>query len=189
MHITVTTEDGRVASLEVADDETVENVKALVEVELGIAGASQQLIHNGAVALPNASTLQAAGVKDQDMLLVREQGLESLPLNNPAAMVQMLRGNPALLQKLRETNADLAAACEAGDVARVRAVLLQVQLANGAAQKAAETLEQARLAAADPFDMEAQARIAENIQRENVNANMEQAMEHMSSQTRRREAG
>lgn len=41
-----------------------------------------------------------------------------------------------------------------------------------------QELERIRLLAADPFDMEAQAKIAEEIRMENVNANMQNAMEY-----------
>ena len=73
----------------------------LVEVELGIAGTSQQLIHNGAIALQNATTLQAAGVKDQDMLLARKLGLRDLPAD-PEGMVRMVQGSESLLAELRQ---------------------------------------------------------------------------------------
>ena len=87
-----------------------EDIKKAMSHEQALAQTDNYLRNAGITPVPAYDTAGSAK-------LVREQGLESLPLNNPAAMVQMLRGNPALLQKLRETNADLAAACEAGDVA------------------------------------------------------------------------
>jgi len=45
-------------------------------------------------------------------------------------------------------------------------------------EKAQQELERVRLLAADPFDLEAQAQIAEEIRMENVNLNMQNAMEY-----------
>lgn len=60
INITVATQDGRAAQIAVAGDESVENVKALVEVELGVMLLRQQLSFNGRV-LANHNTVRAWG--------------------------------------------------------------------------------------------------------------------------------
>ena len=60
--LTITTEDGRVATIAVAPSETIENVKALVEVELGILLMQQQLVYNGRT-LGNEATVRVARVR------------------------------------------------------------------------------------------------------------------------------
>lgn len=68
--ITITGPGDKLAQLQVDPQETVENLKALIEAEMGIKHAQQSIYFNHKL-LDNATTLQAAGIKNNDMLSVR----------------------------------------------------------------------------------------------------------------------
>lgn len=77
--VTVTTVQDQLVSLTVDANETVENLKALLEVETGLPLAQQRLIHNGR-ELQNNSTLGASGVANGDLLmLMPTQAMQPAP--------------------------------------------------------------------------------------------------------------
>ena len=106
------------------------------------------------------------------------RSLNDLPPNQtPEQLMSTLNANPRLLAELRHHNEPLATAIASGDVVKVRSVQMKQKLQAMAArveeQQAMQALE------ANPMDPEAQRKIEEMIQRENVLRNMEMAMEEM----------
>uniref|UniRef100_A0A674AEY9 DNA-damage inducible protein 2 n=1 Tax=Salmo trutta TaxID=8032 RepID=A0A674AEY9_SALTR len=93
-------------------------------------------------------------------------------LDDPALLQQMLLANPHELSLLKERNPPLAEALLSGDLERFSKVLLEQQQ-----DRARREQERVRLLTADPFDMEAQAKIEEDIRQHNVEENMTIAME------------
>ncbi|KAM4582061.1 protein DDI1 homolog 2 isoform 2-T3 [Fundulus diaphanus] len=93
-------------------------------------------------------------------------------LDNPALLQQMLLSNPHELSLLKERNPPLAEALLSGDLERFTKVLLEQQQ-----DRARREQERIRLLTADPFDLDAQAKIEEEIRQHNVEENMTIAME------------
>lgn len=93
-------------------------------------------------------------------------------LDDPALLQQMLLANPHELSLLKERNPPLAEALLSGDLERFTKVLQEQQQ-----DRARREQERIRLLTADPFDMEAQAKIEEDIRQHNVEENMTIAME------------
>ncbi|XP_044072247.1 protein DDI1 homolog 2 isoform X1 [Siniperca chuatsi] len=93
-------------------------------------------------------------------------------LDDPALLQQMLLSNPHELSLLKERNPPLADALLSGDLERFTKVLLEQQQ-----DRARREQERIRLLTADPFDLEAQAKIEEDIRQHNVEENMTIAME------------
>ncbi|MED6241697.1 protein DDI1 homolog 2 isoform X2 [Girardinichthys multiradiatus] len=93
-------------------------------------------------------------------------------LDNPALLQQMLLANPHELSLLKERNPPLAEALLSGDLERFTKVLLEQQQ-----DRAKREQERIRLLTADPFDLDAQAKIEEDIRQHNVEENMTIAME------------
>ncbi|XP_054639872.1 protein DDI1 homolog 2 [Dunckerocampus dactyliophorus] len=93
-------------------------------------------------------------------------------LDDPALLQQMLLANPHELSLLKERNPPLAEALLSGDLERFTKVLLEQQQ-----DRAKREQERIRLLTADPFDLEAQAKIEEDIRQHNVEENMTIAME------------
>ncbi|XP_056680097.1 protein DDI1 homolog 2-like [Monodelphis domestica] len=91
---------------------------------------------------------------------------------SPAALRDMLLSNPHELAVLRERNPSLAEALFSGDLEEFTRVLIEQQ-----EDQALRDEERFRLYVADPFDLEAQAKIEEAIRQQNIEENMSIAME------------
>lgn len=103
------------------------------------------------------------------------QGAVAGPSRNeddPAFILEMLRANPDQLSMLKQNNPRLAEAYETGNVDEFAKVLREQQK-----MRAEKEAQRIRLLTADPFDMEAQRMIAQEIQNKNIDQNMELAME------------
>ncbi|XP_066231249.1 regulatory solute carrier protein family 1 member 1 isoform X2 [Saccopteryx leptura] len=84
----------------------------------------------------------------------------------------MLLANPHELSLLKERNPPLADALLSGDLEKFSRVLVEQQQ-----DRARREQERIRLFSADPFDLEAQAKIEEDIRQQNIEENMTIAME------------
>ncbi|XP_045404605.1 regulatory solute carrier protein family 1 member 1 isoform X1 [Lemur catta] len=93
-------------------------------------------------------------------------------LDNPALLRNMLLSNPHELSLLKERNPPLAEALLSGDLEKFTRVLVEQQQ-----DRARREQERIRLFSADPFDLEAQAKIEEDIRQQNIEENMTIAME------------
>ncbi|XP_058017463.1 protein DDI1 homolog 2 isoform X2 [Ahaetulla prasina] len=93
-------------------------------------------------------------------------------LDNPALLRAMLLANPHELSLLKERNPPLAEALLSGDLEKFTQVLVEQQQ-----DRARREQERIRLFSADPFDLEAQAKIEEDIRQQNIEENMTIAME------------
>ncbi|VTJ50642.1 Hypothetical predicted protein [Marmota monax] len=93
-------------------------------------------------------------------------------LDNPALLRDMLLANPHELSLLKERNPPLAEALLSGDLEKFSRVLVEQQQ-----DRARREQERIRLFSADPFDLEAQAKIEEDIRQQNIEENMTIAME------------
>ncbi|XP_026361662.1 protein DDI1 homolog 1 [Ursus americanus] len=93
-------------------------------------------------------------------------------LDSPGLIRSMLLSNPHDLSLLRECNPPLAEALLSGSLETFSHVLMEQQR-----DRALREQERLRLFAADPFDLEAQAKIEEEIRQQNVEENMSIAME------------
>lgn len=100
------------------------------------------------------------------------RGSSSQGLDDPALLQQMLLANPHELALLKERNPPLAEALLSGDLEKFTKVLLEQQQ-----DRAKREQERIRLLTADPFDIDAQAKIEEDIRQHNVEENMTIAME------------
>uniref|UniRef100_A0A7N6ALN3 Ubiquitin-like domain-containing protein n=1 Tax=Anabas testudineus TaxID=64144 RepID=A0A7N6ALN3_ANATE len=129
----------------------------------------------------SSSTSQHAAVRPQQPAAQRApqpstpvtfQGSSPQGLDDPALLQQMLLSNPHELSLLKERNPPLAEALLSGDLERFTKVLLEQQQ-----DRAKREQERIRLLTADPFDLEAQAKIEEDIRQHNVEENMTIAME------------
>merc|ERR1719382_2350102 len=91
---------------------------------------------------------------------------------DPAAIREMLRASPDQMAMLKQNNPKLSEALESGDLEAFAKVLKEQQ----DARKEREQMR-IRMMNADPFDMEAQRLIQQEIEQKNIDHNMELAME------------
>lgn len=98
MKLTFTNTHGEFTSLDLADDMEVENVKALCEMDLGMAADTMVLSLNGNDLTDSKKTLVASGLKDGDVVLVKKNGGGgSRPLSGPS---HASGGNPSKIPKI-----------------------------------------------------------------------------------------
>ncbi|CAG7831243.1 unnamed protein product [Allacma fusca] len=93
-------------------------------------------------------------------------------LDDPAVLRDILLNDPEQLAMLEQNNPPLATALKSGDFETFSKQIRQLQQV----RHERET-QRLRLLSADPFDLEAQRLIAEEIRQKNIDANMEAAME------------
>lgn len=191
MQLTITTDDDNIVSVHVDAEESLENLKAILEVDTGYPLAEQVLVHNGNEL--TGATLAAGGVQDGDLIMLARRrpqpqavssaaaaGQNALAMNpadgsavNPQAFLESVLSDPYQLSVLEERNPMLAEIIRSRDVNRLQHVLRESHNARLAAERAEQ-----ELLSGDPLDPAVQARIAEAIQRKNIDANLEAAMEH-----------
>uniref|UniRef100_A0A673JH31 Protein DDI1 homolog 2 n=1 Tax=Sinocyclocheilus rhinocerous TaxID=307959 RepID=A0A673JH31_9TELE len=120
------------------------------------------------IAVPGTSS----GQNRQHQAQRPSSALSPQGLDNPALLRDMLLANPHELSLLKERNPPLAEALLSGDLERFTKVLLEQQQ-----DRARREQERIKLLTADPFDLEAQAKIEEEIRQHNIEENMTIAME------------
>ncbi|KAF3856207.1 hypothetical protein F7725_016930 [Dissostichus mawsoni] len=135
-----------------------------------IPGTSSSSGQRGAI---RPQQQQASQPQPQQQSQRASQSSTSSPqgMDDPALLQQMLLSNPHELSLLKERNPPLADALLSGDIA------LHQSAAGATAGSSQERAERIRLLTADPFDIDAQAKIAEDIRQHNVEENMTIAME------------
>ncbi|KAL8735195.1 MAG: hypothetical protein Q9166_001071 [cf. Caloplaca sp. 2 TL-2023] len=178
---------------------TIGDLKAVIEGDSRIQSALQILYHNGQELQDESMTLEQVNIKQDDMLglSVRTTRPQPRSTNRPsgravpantrgesgrgtgsAADAEMIRlqalGNPGILNQIRAQNQDLANAVN--DSSRWSEIYDQMMRQ----QQDIEAQKQRELALlnADPFNVEAQAKIEEMIRQERVIENLQHAMDH-----------
>lgn len=124
----------------------------------------------GSIQIPNSSshpqsarTQAASGPPQQP----------SVDTDSPEYIRDMFLADPHQLSLLKERNPELADALLSGNLQAFAAVLQRQRQ-----ERADKDMQRIRTMNADPFDIDAQKRIAEEIRMSNVNQNMEIAMEY-----------
>ncbi|XP_019196674.1 PREDICTED: DNA damage-inducible protein 1-like isoform X2 [Ipomoea nil] len=187
MKITIMTADEQIITLDVDRDETVENLKALLEVETQVPLQQQQLLYNGK-EIRNAEKLSGLGVSDGDLVMMvagvsqSSASTSAMGFNpdgsavNPSAFQQHLRNDSNLMAKLFQSDPELAQIVLGNDLNKLQEIL---RLRH---KQRAELLrrkdEEMALLYADPFDVEAQKKIEEAIRQKSIDENWEAAIEH-----------
>ncbi|PPR95889.1 hypothetical protein GOBAR_AA24787 [Gossypium barbadense] len=200
MRITVMTADEQILSLDVDPHETVENLKALLEVETMVPLQQQQLLFNGR-EMNNSEKLSALGVKDDDLVMM-VSGVASrqifnmdvycqcsgsasrndLSLNpdgsavNPAAFQQQIRQDSNLIGQLFQTDPELAQAVVGNDLNKLQEILRARHQRRSELRQQEE--EELALLQADPFDVEAQKKIEAAIRQKGIDENWAAALEY-----------
>ncbi|KAJ3176185.1 DNA damage-inducible protein 1 [Geranomyces variabilis] len=195
MRLHLSDEDGQIHSLDVDGNMELENLGALIEVEMSIPSNLQHVMHNGNELTDMKKTISAVGIQQDDMLLVRRRapprqsapGAAARPgVGRQAGQVptsamaetirQQILADPHMLRNLSSNNPELAQAAM-NDPAAFQRMFIELENKRRDIEEQQRQAEEA-LANADPFDVEAQKRIEEAIRQQNISQNMENAMEY-----------
>ncbi|GAA5801142.1 hypothetical protein HPULCUR_006584 [Helicostylum pulchrum] len=173
MLITVTTDGEDIYNLEIDSQMAIEDLKALLEAESGVAPDLQHLFYQGKELNELKKTLEDYQVGQNEIIHMQQQSPPSTSHPEFDVMRQHVLRDPHLLQQLESTNPELARAAR-HDPARFSAMVQQIEQTRRSAE-----IQKSQLAANDdPFDIEAQKRIEDAIKQENIAANLEAAMEY-----------
>lgn len=185
MKVTVMTGDEQIVTLDVDRDESVENLKALLEVETRVPLRQQQIHFNGK-EMQNTEKLSAAGVQDGDLVMMfstserpSQDGLRVNPDGtavNPQAFQQHARGDSQLMAQLLQNDPQLAQAILGDDTTELQNILRSRHQQRTELKRKQE--EELALLYADPFDVEAQKKIEAAIRQKGIDENWEAALEH-----------
>lgn len=180
-------------TLEVPADTTVGSLKGTVQAEVQIPTTSQHIYHNGRLLSDDSKTMDQLQIIDGDMLAlhvrdiigntgVPQPNLAQQPARRPANRDEQdpevirlqLLGNPRMRQEVRRAQPELADAVE--NPQRFAQLFRQMQ----DQERRERMMRQQQIADlnADPFDVDAQMRIAEMIREERVQENLQNAIEH-----------
>eukprot|EP00112_Aurelia_sp_Birch-Aquarium-sp1_P017723 Seg414.1 transcript_id=Seg414.1/GoldUCD/mRNA.D3Y31 product="Protein DDI1 2" protein_id=Seg414.1/GoldUCD/D3Y31 len=221
MQLTVTTGGDDIFPIDVSEDLELENFKALLEFESGIAAKEITIYHDGKLLEGEKQSVGSLGIKSGDVLLmVKKAPLQPRPMQqqrpataqggkptvpaidwgtiqvppngsrprppssrpaaqpsqrnaeDPANIRELFLNNPHQLSLLKERNPRLAEALLSGNLEQFAKVLEEQRKEN-----TERVSNRIRMVAGNPFDPEVQRQISEEIRMENVNSNMETAME------------
>ncbi|KAL8243324.1 hypothetical protein R6Q59_009582 [Mikania micrantha] len=185
MKITVMTTDEQIITLEVDRNESVENLKALLEIESRIPLQQQQLLHNGK-EMKNFETLSSLGVADGDLVMMVSNTSSMVSSNevlnpdgsavNPAAFQQQIRNNSGLMAQLLQNDPELAQIITGNDLNKLQDLLRRRYSQRSELRRQQE--EEMALLYADPFDVEAQKKIEAAIRQKGIDENWAAALEH-----------
>lgn len=185
MKITVMTADEQFITLDVDRDESVENVKALLEVETSVSLHQQQLNFNGK-EMKNSDRLSSLGVGDGDMVMMvpLSSGTPSSDLRfnvdgsavKPEAFQQHIRRNSQMITQLLQNDPPLAQAILGDDLDKLQNTLRERHQQKLQLQRKQE--EELALMYADPFDVESQKKIEAAIRQKGIDENWEAALEY-----------
>lgn len=190
--------------LDVSEDMELDNFIAYCEAEMSVSFANLQLLHNVRLLTDMKKSLKQLGIVDKDMILVVSQavlreaqgvsqplaGSSSGPNINPSVESIMssseitldqasrirdsFLANPNELTNLKLSNMPLADALSSGNLNEFHKILNDQHK-----RRRDEQIRRHRMMTADPFDPEAQKMIAEEIQRQQIESNMADAIEFM----------
>ncbi|RDL38842.1 uncharacterized protein BP5553_03182 [Venustampulla echinocandica] len=175
-------------------DITVSVLKESVQAESTIPAASQHLYHNGQLLNDDSKTMEELQIGDGEMLAlhVRDMARATQPQPQPArqqpnqqsrggqgypdpeTLRLQLLGDPLMRQQAANQRPELAAALESPE----RFAQLFRQMQDNEREEQARRRQQIEDLNADPFDIDAQTRIAEMIREERVQENLQNAIEH-----------
>lgn len=187
MKITVMTADEQIVTLEVDRDESVENLKALLEIESQVPLQQQQLLYNGK-EMRNADILSGLGVTDGDLVMMVSTAAPSRGSGNevrlnpdgsavdPSAFQQQVRNNSNLMGQLFQSDPELAQIILGNDLNKLQD-LLRVRHRQRT-EYSRQQEEEMALLYADPFDVEAQKKIEAAIRQKGIDENWAAALEH-----------
>lgn len=177
--------DQDLLTLELHEGQTIASLKNTVEAETKFPANTQSYFFNGKKLEDDNQTLEAAGIKDGEMLAMMVNRRNQTPVRpqrsqndrSPAAIEQIrsdIASNPQQISRLIQQQPDLAAVVN--DPVQFRNLWIRMLDERDRMQRQQE--EHNRTLNDDPFDPEAQKKIEAMIRQEKIEANLQYAYEN-----------
>lgn len=179
MKLTFVTDLGQTFVVEIDPEMELENVMALLEAESSIPIAEQSISYENRELSNPKATISQLGVEGENAMLVirrRVANIAGRPMEQDTEMMRLqILGDPQLMRQLQASHPEMAAAVQS-DPSRFAELLRHTR--EGQYNAELEQQREIERLNADPFDVEAQRKIEEAIQRHAVNENMHHALEY-----------
>lgn len=182
MRVSLSTEDGRFFAVEVEEITDLSVLRSMVEAETGIV-AEQQVLKLHGRTLPKEGTVSSAGIGNDDMLVVSRSQPEithisQIPMSiTPDQLMQLVGSNQRLLGQFAHADAEMGDALRRQDIGKLRLVMMQRAMDQH--RVGWERQREMQRIHENPDSEESQRKIAEAIRQEQLQANLEFAMENM----------
>ena len=171
--------------IEIQDDEEMEVLKQMIQLESGLAPAEQLITNNNNPVLERGIISQSC-IKNNANLsvtqvaarVVQSSVWNTIPKNpTPEALIEFSKSHPHLIDEIAETDQALGSAIKAGDLSKLRTMMMMRHLKSHEQgfKRQQEQMEIQR----DPDNPEHQRKIAESIRMQNVQQNMELAIDEL----------
>ncbi|XP_073875579.1 protein DDI1 homolog 2 isoform X5 [Macaca fascicularis] len=178
-------------SLQVDADFELHNFRALCELESGIPAAESQIVYAERPLTDNHRSLASYGLKDGDVVILRQK--ENADPRPPVQFPNLPRidfssiavpgtssprqRQPPGTQQSHSSPGEITSSPQGLDNPALLREKFSRVLVEQQQDRARREQERIRLFSADPFDLEAQAKIEEDIRQQNIEENMTIAME------------
>ncbi|ERM98550.1 DNA damage-inducible protein 1, partial [Amborella trichopoda] len=164
----------------------VENVKALLEVEIRVPLQQQQLVFNG-MEIRNSERLRSVGIGEGDLIMMASTSSGNASTNdlsfnpdgsavNPGALQQHLRRDSNLMAQMLQSDPAFAQIIMGNDLDGLQSFLRERHRQRLELRRQQE--DELALLHADPFDVEAQKKIEAAIRQKGIDENWAAALEH-----------
>lgn len=203
MKLVITTIEGNIFPIEISPDIELINLKALCEQETQIEVGKMSVLHEGKLLSDDSKSVSSYNIKEDDVLMIqqKQQQTGNLPMidfssisvpsttrprssnsgsqssasaSNMANMMRMVMSDPARFEQIRQRHPGLAEAMQNNDSAKMLQIFNQIQSSMGGADAIPQNFNNP-----NEMDLEAQKKLLENIRLQNIQQNMESALEYM----------
>jgi DNA damage-inducible protein 1 len=175
----------RTTIIEIQDNEEVAVLQQMIQFESGLSPA-EQVISNNNIPIKDQGLISQAGVQNNANLTVTQIAPRAVKSNvrntirkdpTPEELIEYSKSQPHLIDEIAEDDPTFGAAIRAGDVGKLRALMMMRHLKNHEQgfKRQQEQMEIER----DPDNPEHQRKIAEAIRMQNVQQNMELAIDEL----------
>mmetsp|Transcript_3642 Transcript_3642/g.6019 ORF Transcript_3642/g.6019 Transcript_3642/m.6019 type:complete len:384 (+) Transcript_3642:78-1229(+) len=191
------------AVIDLPDDADMEMLAQMIQAELGVPFQHQLLECEGVVLRPGTS-LSSQGIADGCSIVVKEgnpmavssdsssgstgngdsAGIGPIPqlldpgTVPPERIIELITQHPEMVARYKALDSELGEMLESGDIGKLRTFVMKRLMSRHKVVYEARQ-EEIALQTADPMDPEVQKKIAERIRQQNVEENLQSAMDNL----------
>jgi DNA damage-inducible protein 1 len=169
----------KISAIQVPDDGDMDLLRQLTAAELQLPVGQIEFGKDGAPLGGSATTRLIELLKENDLLVVTRKvtriSINDVNTTKPEELLALVREHPHLQIQYNNADPEFGRVVASGDVKKLRRIMMERYMRQS--KVTFEKNEENRRIAANPDGEEAQNALAERIRLENIQANMEMAME------------
>lgn len=171
--------------IEIQDNEDVAVLKQMIQFESSIPPSEQLITFNGS-AVQDSGLVSQSGLQNNANLIVQQVATRAIQANvrntipkdaTPEVLIGFAKSHPQLIDDIAESDPTFGAAIRAGDVGKLRSLMMMRHLKNH--EQGFKRQQEQIAIEKDPDNPDHQRKIAEAIRMQNVQQNMELAIDEL----------